>query len=315
MKLSTLIHQYILYKKSLGTKFRGPEYCLKSFCRYMGGDINVRNISAEKVSEFLYRGKPVTLTWFSRHNTLLGLYQYALNRRYVNTSPLPAILPKPPPSFIPYIYTRTDLRELFKAALTYQKRRSYVEPYMIYNILLVLYATGLRLNEALSLSVGDVDLIQAVIIVKETKFYKSRFVPCGHQPSTALNEYVNWRKTKGFPQNEASPFFYGKDNKPVNMSTVQDAFLRIRKKAGVKRLDGARYQPRLHDLRHTFAVHRLINWYQKNANVQQLLPLLSVYLGHTHLAATSVYLTITNDVLKNASRRFEKYARKGYADG
>jgi integrase/recombinase XerD len=315
MKLSLLIHQYTLYKKSLGAKFRGPEYCLKSFCRYMGSDIDVSNISAEKVFKFLYGDKPVTLTWFSRHNTLFGFYQYALNRKYINISPLPAILPKRPASFVPYIYTRADLRQLFKTALTYQKRHSHVEPYMIYNILLVLYATGLRLNEALSLSVGDVDLIHAVIIVKETKFYKSRFVPFGAQLSSALNEYVSWRKTKGFPQNAAFPFFYGKDNKSVNMSTVQGIFLRIREKARIKRSDGARYQPRLHDLRHTFAVHRLINWYQKNANVQQLLPLLSVYLGHTHLAATSAYLTITNDVLKEASRRFEEYARKGYADG
>lgn len=314
MKLSTLIHQYILYRKSLGTKFRAQEFCLKAFCRYMGDNTNVKNISAEKISEFLYRGKPVTLTWFARHSTLLGFYQYALNRGYVNTSPLPAILPKLPPPFIPYIYTRTDLRQLFKAALTYQKNRSYVEPYMIYNVLLLLYATGLRLGEALSLTMSDVDLVHTLIIVKETKFYKSRFVPFGNQLASALHEYVNWRKIKGFPQNETSPFFYGKNNKPLNMSTVQDAFLRIREKAGIKRSDGARYQPRLHDLRHTFAVHRLINWYQKNANVQQLLPLLSVYLGHTRLAATSVYLTITNDVLKSASRLFEEYVRKGHAD-
>jgi integrase len=75
-------------------------------------------------------------------------------------------------------------------------------------------------------------------------------------------------------------------------------------------IDNARYQPRLHDLRHTFAVHRLMNWYQENDNVQQLLPTLSVYMGHTYLSATSVYLTMTKDLLQEAGRRFEKYARR-----
>lgn len=70
------------------------------------------------------------------------------------------------------------------------------------------------------------------------------------------------------------------------MSTVENAFVRIRQKAEIKRTDNARYQPRLHDLRHSFAVHRLMSWYQENADVQQLLPILSVYMGHTYLAAT-----------------------------
>ena len=80
-------------------------------------------------------------------------------------------------------------------------------------------------------------------------------------------------------------------------------------KAGVKRTDGATYQPRLHDLRHSFAVNRLVSWYQENKNVQQLLPVLSAYLGHKYLAHTSVYLTMTDDLLYEAKERFEKYVK------
>ena len=89
---------------------------------------------------------------------------------------------------------------------------------------------------------------------------------------------------------------------------MRGIFQRIREKAKIKRNDNARYQPRIHDLRHTFAVNRLTAWYQENKNVQQLLPILSVYLGHTHLAHTTVYLTMTNDLLREAGKRFEKYA-------
>jgi integrase/recombinase XerD len=79
----------------------------------------------------------------------------------------------------------------------------------------------------------------------------------------------------------------------------------------VLRLDSGRYQPRLHDLRHAAAVHRLISWYRQGADVQRLLPQLATYLGHVHIAATQRYLTMTPELLHEASRRFERYACGG----
>lgn len=309
MNLQTLVFNYIAYRKAMGEKFRTNGGYLKAFCRWMG-DIDIQSVSAEKVEKFLYGNGPVTSAWFIKHTALTGFYEYAICREYINVSPLPTSLPKRPPAFVPYIYTREELRQLLKIALTYQKNQSHVKPYMIQKLILLLYGTGLRLSEALLLTLADVDLFQSVITVKQTKFYKGRFVPFGEQLGRVINEYVKWRKEQGFPQEQESPFFYGKNNKPLNQSTMESVFQRIREKAGVQR-ERARYQPRLHDLRHTFAVHRLISWYQEHADVQQLLPILSVYMGHTYLSATSVYLTMTNDLLQEAGRRFEKYARKG----
>jgi integrase len=96
--------------------------------------------------------------------------------------------------------------------------------------------------------------------------------------------------------------------------TLQNAFKRLRNHAGIHRTDGGRYQPRLHDLRHTFAVHRLTSWYQQGADVQRLLPNLSVYLGHINVASTQVYLTMTPELLQEASARFESYARREASD-
>jgi site-specific recombinase XerD len=79
----------------------------------------------------------------------------------------------------------------------------------------------------------------------------------------------------------------------------------------VLRHDGGRYQPRLHDLRHAAAVHRLVAWYRQGANVQRLLPQLATYLGHVHIAATQRYLTLTAELLREASQRFEHYAQGG----
>ena len=149
----------------------------------------------------------------------------------------------------------------------------------------------------------------AVITIQQSKFYKSRLVPFNEQIKEVIKTYLQWRNKQKQPQSADSCLFIGKDHKAFNQSTLEHAFKRIREKAGIKRNDVATYQPRLHDLRHTFAVNRLVSWYQENKNVQQLLPVLSVYLGHKYLAHTSVYLTMTDNLLQEAKVRFEKYAK------
>jgi integrase/recombinase XerD len=89
---------------------------------------------------------------------------------------------------------------------------------------------------------------------------------------------------------------------------AEDTFRRLRRLANVLRNDEARYQPRLHDLRHSAAVHRLINWYRSGADVQRLLPYLATYLGHIDIAATQRYLTLVPQLLQEAGKRFERYA-------
>jgi site-specific recombinase XerD len=113
----------------------------------------------------------------------------------------------------------------------------------------------------------------------------------------------------------SQPFFTGKDGSRLIYQTVRQAFRQLRNSAGVHRHDNdARYQPRLHDLRHSFAVHRLVSWYQSGADVQKLLPHLSTYLGHVHLRATQVYLTMTPELLEVASERFAEYVFKEVSD-
>ncbi len=310
MNIKDLILKYINYRKSLGEKFRTNGNYLKAFSRAVGDTLDINQISAKQVIDFLYGDGPVTSSWFIKYAALLGFYRYGMSRGYVDSSPLPIDKPKRPPPFVPYIYTRDELRQLFKAAFSYQKNRSHVEPYMVNRILLLLYGTGLRLSEALSLTMKDVDLSQNVLTIKQSKFYKGRLVPFSDQLASILNEYLSWRNKRGFPKEGDSSFFYGRHNKSLNLATVESAFERIREKAGICRTDGAKYQPRLHDLRHTFAVHRLTSWYQQNADVQHLLPALSVYMGHTYLSATSVYLTMTNELLQEAGKKFEKYVKE-----
>ena len=95
---------------------------------------------------------------------------------------------------------------------------------------------------------------------------------------------------------------------PLSRQLAERYFRMVRSHVGICRRDGAYFQPRIHDLRHTFALHRLMAWYQQGADVQLLLPKLSTYLGHIGLAETQHYLTMTPDLLGEAGQRFERYA-------
>jgi site-specific recombinase XerD len=124
----------------------------------------------------------------------------------------------------------------------------------------------------------------------------------------ALTDYAVQRSTD-YPGGPQAPFFVSRTGTFLTRRTAENTFTRLRTRAGVKRDDGSRFQPRLHDLRHAFAVHRLVSWYQQGADVKRLLPQLATYLGHLHIAATQRYLTMTPELLREASRRFERYAR------
>ena len=142
--------------------------------------------------------------------------------------------------------------------------------------------------------------------VRQTKFGKTRLVPFGEQLGHVLTSYAA-RMARCQPD---APFFATRTGNRVKSDTLQHNYRILCDQAEVRRTDGARYQPRLHDLRHTFAVHRLTSWYQQEADVNTLLPLLSVYLGHVHLRHTQVYLTMTPELLQQAGKRFERYAGK-----
>jgi len=311
MKLKALIAQYVAFRKSLGARFENAEGRLKTFCQYMGEEINVTDVQAERVNAFLAGTGPVTRSWQSRYGLLNGLYRYAISRGLVVTSPLPTTMPKLPEPFLPYIYSRTELRRLFNSTTAAApKGHCKLEPHTLRAILLLLYGAGLRVSEALALTLEDVDLNGALITVRDTKFHKTRMVPLGSELNQEMAQYAARRTEAGHSKSSTAPFFVLRRGGHVQRPLVEWRFKCLREYVDVKRVDGARYQPRLHDLRHSFAVHRLVSWYQQGADVQKLLPQLSTYLGHLHISGTQTYLTMTPELLHEALTRFERYALK-----
>lgn len=310
MTITQLITQYVTFRRATGELFQTNASILKAFCHSVG-ELEVTAVCAAHINSFLNGAGSITSSWHVKHNALLGFYRYAISRGYVASSPLPTVLPKRPPPFVPYIYSQDELHRLLVATAAYQKNRSKLEPETVRALLLLLYGAGLRLSEALSLTLADVDLAESLLTIRDTKFYKTRFVPLGAQLTQAMTRYAARRKQAAHSQSDDAPFLVYRTGARLNLWSIEDVFQRVRACAGIRRTDDARYQPRLHDLRHTFAVHRLIAWYRTGADVQKLLPLLSTYMGHAYLSATQVYLTMTPELLQEANLRFERYALSG----
>ena len=307
MKLSALTAQYVAYKQSMGMRFHTEARTLQSFCRSMG-DIGVAEITADRVQAYIAGAGPVTRFWHRKHEVLRGFYRFAMARGYAASSPLPKIIPKPP-QFVPYIFSQEQLQRLLDATACCESPRSKLQSYTLRMLLLLLYGAGLRISEALSLTLANVDLPAGILTIRESKFYKTRLVPIGPDLASALGVYLAQR-AKEHPTKPNAELFLTRSAAPVVRHTAENIFRRLRVRAGVLRHDGSRYQPRLHDLRHAFAVHRLVSWYRQGADVQRLLPQLATYLGHVHIAATQRYLTMTPELLHEAGRRFERYARE-----
>jgi integrase/recombinase XerD len=315
MTIQHVVEEYATFRRTLGERFGVNGKILKSFCKVMGHSIGLADVSPERVSLFLMGTGPLTASWHIKHNALLGFYRYAISRGFVVHSPLPIVIPKRPPAFQPYIYSQTELRRLMDATSSYQRNRGSLEPLTVKTLLLLMYGAALRASEVLSLTKTDVDLPNAVLTVRDSKFFKTRLVPLGPVTTQILIDYAKGRSQCGSSCEVESLFFVGRRGKKILLNTLEGAFQQLRKHAGLRRDGGPRCQPRLHDLRHTSAVHRLTAWYREGKDVQLLLPQLSVYMGHAHLAATQVYLTMTPELLHEASLRFELYAgREGHHD-
>ena len=308
MKLSEVVQQYVDLKQAMGSRFHAESVILKAFCKAME-DVPLCEVEGERVMAYIAGTGHVTRFWHRKLEALRGFYRFAMGRGYAQSSPLPEKLPRPERVFTPYIYSFDELHRLINATARCVTSRTKLQSPTLRTLLLLLYGAGLRISEALHLTSDDVDLANGLLTICESKFYRTRLVPVGSRLTSILVAYDKQRSQWGYPPGKSESFFVTRHGQPVTRSLAERTFCRLRDLADIHRYDGSRYQPRLHDLRHSFAVHRLVAWYREDADVQRLLPQLSTYLGHVNISATQRYLTMTPDLLYQASMRFEQYAR------
>ena len=311
MTLREAIEQYILWRRAQGAKFTNGANLLRRFLGYVDGEATCDAVTTTQVLAFLTGNGPLTRHRENKYHALVGFWRHAISRGHATRSPLPNSEPKSPPRAPPYIYSRDELRRLLDPSTVECSRRGAVQldAAIFRTLLLLLYGAGLRFSEATGLTLADVDPAEDVLTIRATKFYKSRLVPIGPQLATVLANYIALRRRCEVAQSETSFLLANRDGTRLASSTVLAAFDALRRIAGVHGVTGGRQIPRLHDLRHSFAVHNLTAWYRQGADVQRLLPVLSTYLGHADLEGTKVYLSMTPELLQQASLRFARYAR------
>ncbi len=309
MNIKDAVESFIDLRRSLGHKDQSQTYTLRLFANFLGETRALNSITENDCNAFLYRkGDIVTRYWHSQHCILKKLFEWAFSRGFTQRIPVPVFLPNAPEYYPAHIYTDEELKKIFDGSLTYLKRRPLTnEPACIRYILMTTYVLGLRINETLSLKVKDINAEKMYVHIHCSKFYKSRLVTYNGQVSGLMQEILEWRSTRKYPMTDESNLFINLKGAPVSFVTLHSIFRRIRENAGLYFPSRGRHQPRIHDLRHTFAVNVLTNWYKSGKNVQDLLPKLSTYLGHANISFTSVYLNKTPALLQEANKLFYIY--------
>jgi integrase len=202
----------------------------------------------------------------------------------------------------PYIYSPDEIDRLFRTAREFPSPKAPLRPPTLYTMLVLAYCVGLRMGELVRLKLRDLRFEEGALEIRETKFFKSRRLPIRPSVVTALTAYLQQRAKAGSLSEPDAPLFCHEGG-GYAFITAEQLLRRVIRAAGLKPEPGRR-GPRIHDLRHTFVVHRMIGWYRQGINPQARLPYLSTYLGHRDIHSTLVYLTITQELLGLANERF-----------
>ena len=286
-------------------RFEASGDVLHSFLRRCG-DIDLQHVTSQQVTAFLDGSGAMPNTWNTNRGVLRSFVDHWVARGRMRSSPLQHSRRKMSPSFVPYIYSRSEMHSLLAAVSRCQEPVDCVMSEATFRtLLLFLYGTGMRLGEALRLRLVDVDLTTALVTIRDTKFYKSRLVPLG--PALVKTDSPIPPTSLDGDSNTVDGCFKERMVSPLSGQVVTAGFARLRRIAGVERHDDSYFQPRLHDLRHTFAVHRVTEWYRQRRR-RPALASCPVHLSrHVNLNGTQRYLTMTPELLQQANDRFERY--------
>ena len=305
--------QYLETKRALGCRFASEERTLRLLDRFLvnGGMTTLDAVTPDQIEQFL-ASRPRRAP--KSYNHLLGvirrLFEWLVTQQVIGASPVHARARPETARRLPFLFNPPLARRLLELAarLPDNPRSRYRGP-TYRAIFAVLYGLGLRVGEVSRLQGGDLDLDRDVLLIRNSKFGKSRLVPFGPRLGTVLRAYLAGRpRERGTAPH--TPLFTWNGRQAVATQSIRNVFrealvpqLRLVIPAGTT-------GPRVHDLRHSFAVGTLLRWYRQGLDPAARLHHLSTFLGHVNPATTAVYLTITSDLLTEANRRFEGFAAR-----
>lgn len=306
------IEHYLATKRALGCKLETEDRALRLFDTWVAEQ---RLDSLEAIT-----GTHIDAFLASRHrsnarsyNGLLGvvrrLFGWLIDQQVIAASPVQADTQRETARAQPFLFDAVAIRRLLEEAgrLPDNHRARLRGP--TYEMIFALIATlGLRISEAARLQCGDVDLDRDVLQIRDTKFGKSRLVPFGPRLSRRLRDYLALREDQGYCIAGSAPLFSWNGKSTVATNSIRNTFRDHLVPCLALDVPPGSIGPRVHGLRHSFAVRTLLRWYRDGDNPTARLHYLSTFMGHVNPNATAVYLTITSDLLQQANQRFEAFA-------
>jgi len=312
--LSGWFEEFCDLKQAGGADFRAQAFILRRFDRHLSSHHREpAEVDPTVLGDYLAghahlaprtRANIVTVVW--------PALEYACRHGApCPPTPLRPVFPRVP-TRTPVILTEEEVERLLLAARQLPQKGS-LHPQTYATLFGLLAVTGIRIGEAQKLEIRDLDLQRRQFLVREGKFKKSRLLPIHESTAIALDRYLEQRRRARMPGGGESPVFVNLRGNPLVYENVRQIFHRLCRSTGIA--TGSRH-PRIHDLRHSFAVRRVIAWYRAGIDVNTRLLALSTYLGHVSIDNTLVYLRPNEEMLDQASRRFEaisapRFARDG----
>lgn len=307
--LAAHIEQYLTTKRALGCKLACEDRMLDRFL--VEQDIgSLDAITGACLEQFLAsRGRINPRSY----NHLLGvvrrLFDWIVSQQVLSVSPLQVRPRRETARCLPFLFEPAVIKQLLAhAARLPDNPRSLMRGPTYEMIFALLAGLGLRIGEVSRLQCGDVDLERDVLQIRDTKFGKSRLVPFGPRLAARVLAYLELRERNGWPCTGSAPLFSWNGTSPISTNTIRNTFREELLPRLALVVPPGTSGPRVHGLRHTFAVGTLLRWYRDGVAPAARLNHLSTFLGHVNPTSTAVYLTITSELFREANRRFERFA-------
>jgi len=297
---------YVAMRRSLGFKLRRHDLQMRQLVAFLN-ERKARRITIKLALDFATRDqgngpKPRR----AQLALVRGFAKYQAGLDPLTEIPPPGLMPSARRRAKPYLYSEEEIRNLTQAAL---HRPSIVslQPWTYYCVFGLLAVTGMRVSEVLNLRCEHIDWTAGILTVHETKFGKTRLVPLHSSTVAVLADYARRRRKylARYGYAPVSYFFVSRWGRRVPNVSLDRMFWELSQQIGLRAQYGG-HGPRMHDLRHRFAVETLLRWYRSGGDVDRRMYVLSTYLGHTEPSRTYWYLSCTPELLETAGRLLEK---------
>lgn len=303
------IAEYITLKKALGRRYDGECRVLASLDAFIAtNDLDLDVDTFTRWCQTLEHLTSGVRRYRMRVVRNLTLYR----RRRDPSCFVPDLLLFPPlhQPVQPYIFTHSEIAALVQQAGALAASPDCpLRPQLFSLAITLLYTTGLRRGELLRMTIGDYDRREGTLLIRESKFHKSRILPLSPDGIERLDSYLHAQRECRLPLSADSPLLWHQRSGGRAYTAVGfgHTIRQLLDAVNVPKPDGQR--PRIHDFRHSFAVHALLRWYHAGDDVQAKLPLLATYMGHVSIVSTQYYLKLTEPLANSASERFaNRYA-------